>query len=52
MKLDPVIIRGKERGFAFVPIVAKSDDIEETTSLRIAASLAIRDILPLIAKLI
>jgi CBS domain-containing protein len=40
----------KTTGFAFVPIVAKSDDAEEGHSLRIAASLAIRDILPLIAK--
>jgi hypothetical protein len=40
----------KTTGFAFVPIVAKSDDVEEGPSLRIAASLAIRDILPLIAK--
>jgi hypothetical protein len=37
-------------GFAFVPILAKSDDIVERHSLRVAASLAIRDILPLIAK--
>ena len=37
-------------GFAFVPILAKSDDIMERHSLRVAASLAIRDILPLIAK--
>ena len=40
----------KSTGFAFVPIVAKSDDMDEGDSLRIAASLAIRDILPLIAK--
>ncbi|HXX96249.1 MAG TPA: hypothetical protein VEL11_03925 [Candidatus Bathyarchaeia archaeon] len=39
----------KTTGFAFVPIIAKSDDVEEGC-LRIAASLAIRDILPLIAK--
>jgi CBS domain-containing protein len=39
----------KTTGFAFVPIVAKSDDVG-SSSLRIAASLAIRDILPLIAK--
>jgi hypothetical protein len=40
----------KTTGFAFVLIVAKSDDMDEGDSLRIAASLAIRDILPLIAK--
>ena len=40
----------KTTGFAFVPIVAKSDDMDEGDSLRIAASLAIRDFLPLIAK--
>src|SRR5215469_13431910 len=40
----------KTTGFAFVPILAKSDGSEEAPSLRIAASLAIRDILPLIAK--
>ena len=39
----------KTTGFAFVPIVAKSDDEEGGPSLRIAASLA-RAILPLIAK--
>jgi predicted transcriptional regulator len=39
----------KTTGFAFVPIIAKSD-VEEGHSLRIASSLAIRDILPLIAK--
>jgi len=39
----------KTTGFAFVPIVAKSDDVEGGPSLRIAASLA-RAILPLIAK--
>jgi predicted transcriptional regulator len=39
----------KTTGFAFVPIIAKSDDVEGP-SLRIAASLSIRDILPLIAK--
>ena len=38
-------------GFAFVPIIAKSDDVEGGPSLRIAASLA-RAILPLIAKAI
>jgi CBS domain-containing protein len=37
-------------GFAFVPILAESDDMMERHSLRVAASLAIRDILPLIAK--
>ena len=40
----------KTTGFAFVPILAKSDDMVERHSLRVAASLAIRDILPLIAK--
>ncbi len=40
----------KTTGFAFVPIIAKSDDVGEDPSLRIAASLAIRDVLPLIAK--
>lgn len=40
----------KRTGFAFVPIVVKSDDVEEGSFFRIAASLAIRDILPLIAK--
>ena len=40
----------KTTGFAFVPIIAKSDDVEDGPSLRIAASLSIRDILPLIAK--
>jgi hypothetical protein len=35
---------------AFVPIVAKSDDMDKGDSLRIAASLSIRDILHLIAK--
>ena len=39
----------KTTGFAFVPIVAKNDDVEGH-SLRVAASLTIRDILPLIAK--
>jgi CBS domain-containing protein len=39
----------KTTGFAFVPIVAKSDDMKDD-SLRAAASLAIRDILPLITK--
>jgi len=39
----------KTTGFAFVPIIAKSDDVEGAPSLRIAASLA-RAILPLIAK--
>jgi CBS domain-containing protein len=39
----------KTTGFAFVPILAKSDDMMERHSLRVAASLAIRDILPLIA---
>jgi len=37
-------------GFAFVPILAKNDDMMKRHSLRVAASLAIRDILPLIAK--
>ena len=40
----------KITGFAFVPILVKSDDMMERHSLRVAASLAIRDILPLIAK--
>jgi CBS domain-containing protein len=40
----------KTTGFAFVPIVAKSDDMMDRHSLGIAASLAIRDILSLIAK--
>src|SRR5215469_207930 len=40
----------KTTGFTFVPIVAKSDDMIDRHSLGIAASLAIRDILPLIAK--
>jgi CBS domain-containing protein len=40
----------KTTGFAFVPIIAKSDDMMDRHSLGIAASLAIRDILPLIAK--
>ena len=40
----------KTTRFAFVPIIARSDDVEEGDSLRVVASLAIRDILPLIAK--
>jgi predicted transcriptional regulator len=40
----------KTTGFAFVPILAKSDDMMEGHSFGVAASLAIRDILPLIAK--
>lgn len=40
----------KTTGFAFVPILAESDDLMERHSLRVAASFAIRDILPLIAK--
>ena len=39
----------KTTGFAFVPIVAKNDDVEGH-SLRVVASLTIGDILPLIAK--
>jgi predicted transcriptional regulator len=39
----------KTTGFAFVPVLAKSD-VGEDPSLGIAASLAIRDVLPLIAK--
>jgi predicted transcriptional regulator len=40
----------KTTGFAFVPILAKSEGMMERHSLRVAASLSIRDILPLIAK--
>jgi predicted transcriptional regulator len=40
----------KTTGFAFVPILAKSDDMVELHSFGVAASLTIRDILPLIAK--
>jgi predicted transcriptional regulator len=40
----------KTTGFAFIPILAKSDVMVEWHSFGVAASLAIRDILPLIAK--
>jgi predicted transcriptional regulator len=40
----------KTTGFAFIPILAKSYDMMEGHSIGVAASLAIRDILPLIAK--
>ena len=48
--LKRVLEAFKTTGFAFVPIVVKSDDMMERHSLRVAASFAIRDILPLIAK--